>query len=201
MNKFIVPAFIALLSASFSLLAQSPPLPEKGATGTPASPPVVATPAVDPVQAALAAANSGSGEPIPATVSNKIKPLMLAPSEMDFQEREADLVREIRLLELQERAFDLRKKMAGAPVADSVNTAPPPPMAAASVIDVPPQPPLRVIAVWGEGGNLNADVLHRGARSSVRAGDVVGGWLVQGVKREAISIRKGGKSVIVQVGI
>lgn len=132
----------------------------------------------------------------------RVEPLPLQEREIAYQNREAELIREIRLLSLEARAAELRKKIIGdsQPADDSVNL-PPPVLPMASVLDLPEEPPVRLISVWGTPGALTADVLSNGIRTSVKAGDrLPDGWQVVEVGRNSVLIQRGKKKTLVKMG-
>lgn len=131
----------------------------------------------------------------------------LNPRERYFLQREAELVREIRLLELQAKAAELQKLVdagdsRGLPMAPEMSTS------NASSSGMPfaetgqnTRPPFRLISVWGEGTTLTADVIVNGVRMSVRKGDELpDGWLVLAIERGTMSIRRGSERLAMKLG-
>lgn len=132
----------------------------------------------------------------------RVEPLPLSEREVAYQNHEEQLIREIRLLELEAKAADLRRKIAGesANGPDSVNI-PPPVLPTASVLDLPEEPPVRLISIWGEPSALTADVLANGIRTSVKPGDKLpDGWRVVEVGRNSMLIQRGKKKTLLKMG-
>lgn len=131
----------------------------------------------------------------------------LNPRERYFLQREAELVREIRLLELQAKAAELQKQVdagdnRGLPMAPVMNSS----NGASAGLpfaedDKNSRPPFRLISVWGEGSTLTADVIVNGVRMSVRKGDELpDGWLVFSIDRGTMSIRRGAQRLAMKLG-
>lgn len=181
-------------ASSNAALSQAPAAPvgaRFASTPTPA-PAVAAAPESLPIQS-MAPVNTA-----------QIKPYPLSAAEEDYLYEEASLKRRIRLLELQAKAAELERKIDGvapAPAADSVNVAALPINPQQSVLDIPPPQPFRLVSVWGVGEDLNADLLTNGVRISVRKGDPLPeGWMVTGVGRNSIQVKRGRNTMVVKIG-
>ena len=154
----------------------------------------------------------------PANPAPAARPL--SGSDAAFLDQQADLVRQLRLLELQTRVAEQQKKLreanapsanapAASPGGDSVNLPPSilrpgsaPQAAPVAATPMPALPPvsapdegadLSVASVWGVEGNYAADMLAAGGmRVSVRRGaSLPGGWKVAQISRTGVVIEKG----------
>lgn len=186
------PVAVATASASVSPDAPAAPAGARFAS-TPTPAPVIApAPESVPIQ---------SIAPVSAA---QVKPFPLTAAEEEYLYEEASLKRRIRLLELQAKATELQRKIDGEPLAqagDSVNVAALPINPQQSVLDIPPPQPFRLVSVWGVGEDLNADLLTNGVRISVRKGDPLPeGWVVTGVGRNSIQVKRGRNTMVVKIG-
>ncbi len=130
-----------------------------------------------------------------------VKPVRLSPSEVAYQAQEARSLREIRILRMQAEAMELRRKIQEQSAVDQPALPPVEVGPLASVLDLPEEPPVRLISVWGTAGDLKADVLSNGMRISVKPGDPLPeGWSVAEVTRGSIVVRRGGKQTVVKIG-
>lgn len=134
-------------------------------------------------------------------VERPVNKVRLTPSERSFLNREEYLLRQIRLLELENQAAELSRKLegpaTGLPQLDSAA------LSAVAAIDEPVNtaPPFRLISVWGQGGSYRADVLVNGIRLSVSKGEELGdGWRVVDISRNALQIQRGSERVAMKLG-
>ena len=131
---------------------------------------------------------------------------MLSSDEANYLAAEQDLKRQIRLLELRAQAAELQRKIDGedkqAAIPDSVNVVAAPAVdPKGSVLDLPPPQPFRLVSVWGESSNLQADLLVNGVRVPVAVGhQLPDGWLVTAITANAVQIKRGRKAMALKIG-
>jgi len=134
-----------------------------------------------------------------ASLPSQVRPYVLSPSETAYLTKEAELKRRVRLLELEAKVADLQRKIEGPEnrIADSVTAKP----AQASVLDIPPPQPFRLISVWGEASNLHADLLMNGVRVPVAKGhQLPDGWTVDSIVADAVHLRRGRQAMSLKIG-
>lgn len=149
---------------------------------------------------AIAAAPS-SPQIASLSMPSQVRPYILSASESAYLDEEASLKRKVRLLELQAKAAELQRKIDGEanPIADSVNAKPVNPQA--SVLDIPPPQPFRLISVWGAASNLHADLLMNGVRVPVAKGyQLPDGWVVANIASDAVQLRRGRQAMVLKIG-
>jgi type IV pilus biogenesis protein PilP len=160
----------------------------------------------------------GMVAPAPPAAPLRVRPM--TDAEAAYAAKEGELVRKLRLLELQAKVAEQERKLlapgaiAGAPGLDAVNALPaiPQPVmrqgslpAAPAMADAPvkarPEKAFSVASIWGVEGNYFADLMAGGMRISVRKGDALPkGWRVYEVLRTGIVIEKGKERQTIQVG-
>jgi len=164
--------------------------------------------AQDPAIAPQAAAVESSQQPatVPTPVSMSAQQMVeagpgsfLTDSEKEFAKQEEELLRQIRLAQMQLELIEIQKKMredTARPV-DSVNVALPD----SPVIDAPQRDPFHLVGVWGDETGLQADLLVNGLRVTVRSGSTLpDGWRVARVTEEGVDIAKGGARRTLMIG-
>lgn len=207
-------AVLVLSIGSFTASAQAPQPPDAQASTPPtpaAAEGTIARPPVTPpppraTAAQMAAENARAAE-------------MLSEEEKRFGETEARLQRDIRLAQLRGALLEAQKEMATTQKEMDAITAPPAkdkqdfgiefpdsttatmPRMEGSVIDVASAPPFMLVSVWGENGNLKADLFQKGLRVTVGEGDVLAsGWRVTKIDPNSMSVAKGKERMTVQIG-
>lgn len=146
--------------------------------------------------------------PVMATMgsSAQVRQYVLSSDEANYLAAEQDLKRQIRLLELRAQAAELQRKIDGedkqAAIPDSVNVVAAPAVdPKGSVLDLPPPQPFRLVSVWGESSNLQADLLVNGVRVPVAVGhQLPDGWLVTAITANAVQIKRGRKAMALKIG-
>lgn len=167
--------------------------------------------------------------PAPPTPSAPPKPVVrsLTPEEADYMQREAVLVRQLRLMDLQAQIADAARKISGSDGAAKVVvdaaalpvlppasilragstpvTAPAPAATADAAAQRLPKvaavPLFQVVSIWGTEGNYAADIMSNGLRVPVRKGDrLPSGWTVVEVLRTGVVIANGSKRQTLLIG-
>lgn len=142
----------------------------------------------------------------------------LSEEEQAFLAKESDLLRQIRLAELQAKLAEAQRKQSGGDSAAPLRLDAPLPLPAGAPATAAPrgadapaapkpatpareEPALSVASVWGASTALNADVLAGGLRMTVRAGDTLpGGWRVLSVRGNGIEVERGKTRRVLMVG-
>lgn len=123
---------------------------------------------------------------------------LLTPEERAFERQESALLRSIRLLQLQVEEHELKQSLQAK---NEPRTSDLSPLAQPSVIDLPPQDPFHLVSIWGDGGQLQADLFVNGLRVTVRPGSVLpDGWSVAQVSDGGVQIRRGRESRTLTLG-
>lgn len=158
--------------------------------------------ATAPTPAPTIAAAAPSPQMASMSPPSQIRPFVLSAGESAYLDEEASLKREVRLLELRAKAAELQRKIEGENkvAIDSVNTKPTG-NPQGPVLDIPPPQPFRLISVWGEASNLNADLLMNGVRVPVAKGhQLPDGWVVAAVASDSVQLRRGRQAMVLKIG-
>lgn len=122
----------------------------------------------------------------------------LTPEERAFAKQEEDLLRQIRLAQMQVELMDLQKK-----ISDSMSgkTTEQPQRPSDSVIDAPPRDPFTLVSIWGDESGLKADFLVRGRRSTLsNGGSLPDGWRVARITQSSVDMRRGDETRTLNLG-
>lgn len=166
--------------------------------------------------------------PAPPVPSAPPKPVVrtLSADEADYMQREAVLVRQLRLMDLQAQIADAARKIAGNDgkvAADAAGLPALPPLPPPAILragssapampatgaqaDAPKLPKVaaapqfQVVSIWGTEGNYAADLMSNGLRVPVRKGDrLPSGWVVVEVLRTGVVIASGSKRQTLLIG-
>lgn len=182
------------------------PLGAEGSTG-PAVGPAFASELAAPIGPALAT------EPASARPSASAR---LTPAERDFATKEEALLRQIRLLDLNievsEREQKLRGIALGGQGAVAAAAAPMPRLAEIDAVAGPrsqpvrqaaaPAHPFRLLSIWGRPGALRAEIAGGAGTRTVGVGDAIGeGWVLEDVRSDEVTVRKGSRRSTLKVSI
>lgn len=211
LNALTVVLSIGMAFLTTGAIAQQSPVPQAAVPTTQA-----------PAEGAI---GRPPGNPMPRATAaqmaaeNERAAEMLSDEEKRFGETEARLQRDIRLAQLRGALLDAQKELASTQKEMDAITAPPAkdkqefgiefpdsttsrgPVTEGSVIDVASAPPFMLVSVWGESGNLKADLFQKGLRVTVGEGDVLSsGWRVTKIDPNSMSVAKGKERMTVQIG-
>lgn len=159
---------------------------------------------------------AGVGEPERRPVRHPSAPAV-PPAEAAYYEREAELARQKRLLDLEMEILERQQKLAGAggrrtdasggggSTVISRASAPSSSSTGSSSRVATPRPNsdlgFTIVSIWGPDEALQAQILSHGLRLTVRQGDTLtNGWVVDRVARTGLVITKGRARRTVMIG-
>lgn len=189
--------------------------PEAPAPPPPASPAVVQAP--EPVAIAtpvLVLDQDAAAKTEAAEAARKI--VRLTPAERSFAEEESNLLRDIRLLDLNIELTERRQKLAAlknptaavAPSTATTTVAVAPqisPVAPAAPVSAPAKAggkshPFQLVSIWGSPEALRAEFVTGSARRTVTPGQsIAGGWTLDAVRPGEVVVRSGTRSDTVKL--
>lgn len=210
MNSRYLP--FALLVVATVAGAQQPSPPAKASAGGSAS---TATPPVKPI-APMAPVAVGA-----PSARIAVRPMPVSSEDVAYANREAALIRELRLAELEAKIAEAKRKtqegdapslkggvdavtgmlpLGGLPGVVGPASMPtgvlaPPPIKRGDALS------FTLMSVWGTEGSFLADVATNGLRVTVKPGDSLpGGWVVGNIGRTGMLIKKGKTNKLLRVG-
>jgi type IV pilus biogenesis protein PilP len=125
----------------------------------------------------------------------------LTPEERAFARQEEDLLRQIRLAQMQVELMELQKKITDSMSGNSADQPTPPQQMTDSVIDAPPRDPFTLVSIWGDENGLKADFLVRGRRNTLtNGGSLPDSWRVVRITQNAVDMRRGNESRTLNLG-
>lgn len=174
---------------------------------------VQATESVAEPAPAPAAADVGElAGALPGILPTEPSPLLeLTPFEKAFASREAQLIQQIRLLDLQLEVRDRQAKLretAGmqGTTATALASPPQPAVSETVVLDTMPTPrppahPFRLVAIWGAEGSLKAEFLTEAGKRVVAPGHTIQGrWMLDTLNHGEAVIRDGKRRATLRLG-
>jgi|GEM_PF-5733169 type IV pilus biogenesis protein PilP len=162
-------------------------LQEGGSTTSPALPMAQGMIPADPSRTGTMSANE---------VAQARASTFLTPEERRFSDREGQLIRDIRLVALElelaelQRRRDAERTPSSASAGDS--TTRPGAAEATRSANVERPLPFFLVSIWGERGELRADMFVNGRRQTLAAGsDLPDGWRLRAITDNAIEVARG----------